>query len=481
MNSVVARFGRKRAWSSLSNGWGYANILRDEADWIYSGEWWGSQDGGFGNDEGQTVFRKHSLKGNGLVSVTAHPASFPTTEQWPVLEAKLQKKYERLPGVRETNDRVRILDYQWRVLRFNNKTRESVAKVVFIHTDSQPNRVFLMQQPHCLAFPYVKSMISTGLTTLASTSFDLRHAISGSQKMRILCIGSGGGTIPLFLASKIKGAFIDVIEIDEAVISASIDSMGFPAVLKTDAKYQRVYSEHNSCGFHVKESPHNVDEVLWDNIQERLFLYEADGQEFLCNSINNSPDKEGSDLYDMVFIDAYDGDDIFPYKFRDRNGPFLTALQSKLHPRHGTVIVNLHMDSSHASDSLLQESSTGICDPVSSHCMPLGRQNIEVCRCYRDALRGIRSLEVEQAEFTLAFTVTVPFLQNLTFVVTRGFPPLGSKGSKREVLEKFESSDWLDKKLVLEKLISESQTVEELFSLPFNCFQFVRRGLFIVR
>ena len=97
-------------------------------------------------------------------------------------------------------------------------------------------------------------MVSTGLTTLASASFDLKSAVSGAQKMRILCIGNGGGTIPLFLASEIKGAHIDVVEIDDAVISASIKSMGFPAVLKLGTSVQEYDSKDNSSGCHVNES-----------------------------------------------------------------------------------------------------------------------------------------------------------------------------------------------------------------------------------
>jgi hypothetical protein len=53
----------------------------------------------------------------------------------------------------------------------------------------------------------VKSMVSVGLTALASSSFDLLQAVLGKKSMNILCIGHGGGTIPLFLASKIKGNF----------------------------------------------------------------------------------------------------------------------------------------------------------------------------------------------------------------------------------------------------------------------------------
>lgn len=52
----------------------------------------------------------------------------------------------------------------------------------------------------------VKSMISTGLATISSCNCDLmKNAIHGKQNMNILCIGHGGGSIPLFLASEIRG------------------------------------------------------------------------------------------------------------------------------------------------------------------------------------------------------------------------------------------------------------------------------------
>lgn len=50
-----------------------------------------------------------------------------------------------------------------------------------------------------------KSMVVAGLTALSSTDYDLRTAITGKQTMRVLCIGHGGGSLPLFLASKIQG------------------------------------------------------------------------------------------------------------------------------------------------------------------------------------------------------------------------------------------------------------------------------------
>lgn len=48
-------------------------------------------------------------------------------------------------------------------------------------------------------------MISSGLTTLASCNYDIMGAVCGEKTMHILCIGHGGGSLPLFLASNIQG------------------------------------------------------------------------------------------------------------------------------------------------------------------------------------------------------------------------------------------------------------------------------------
>lgn len=48
-------------------------------------------------------------------------------------------------------------------------------------------------------------MVSTGLATIASCNYDLTNVIKGKKTMNILCIGHGGGSLPLFLASKIQG------------------------------------------------------------------------------------------------------------------------------------------------------------------------------------------------------------------------------------------------------------------------------------
>ncbi|GAU32152.1 hypothetical protein TSUD_68230 [Trifolium subterraneum] len=105
-------------------------------------------------------------------------------------------------------------------LRFNDVTRQSTTKVMLTCRENKPELVYLMQQPHCLAAPYLKSMISAGWTAVASCNFDIISTLQGKK--------NGGGSLPLFLASKIQGAIVDVVEIDPLVISASIRAMGFP-------------------------------------------------------------------------------------------------------------------------------------------------------------------------------------------------------------------------------------------------------------
>ncbi|EEF35473.1 hypothetical protein RCOM_0502550 [Ricinus communis] len=63
---------------------------------------------------------------------------------------------------------------------------------------------------------------------------------------------------------------------------------------------------------------------MWRGIHERLYLYESDVEKFTLKKSN---------LYDMVFIDSYDGDDIFSRKLWDADSSFLNALKSRLHTR----------------------------------------------------------------------------------------------------------------------------------------------------
>lgn len=51
----------------------------------------------------------------------------------------------------------------------------------------------------------LKSIVSVGLTSLVASKFDMKSVTIGEKQMRILCIGHGGGSLPLFFAKHILG------------------------------------------------------------------------------------------------------------------------------------------------------------------------------------------------------------------------------------------------------------------------------------
>ncbi|KAA8527813.1 hypothetical protein F0562_035318 [Nyssa sinensis] len=348
--------------------------IEDEGDWFYSSEWWGNE------SEGHTVLRSTSDKGNGIVSVLAYPSSRPNAYYWLGTEKWLQQRYAEIHPGYEHSERFRILGYQWRTLRFNDDTRQSTVKIMAAYSESDPGSVYFMQQAYCLAVPYVKSMVSAGLATIASCNYDLKNAVLGNKIMNVLCIGHGGGSLPLYLASKIQGAIVHIVEIDPLVISASIQAMGFPS-----------FSVMTPSGKRALSKPNSIDEVLWKGIHERLFLYESDAEKFMLNTTT---------LYDMVFVDAYDGEDVFPNKLWDPHSPFLQALGNQLHPEHGTVVVNLHSD----SDISNFDGSAQFFLP---QLLPMGKYVSRVCQAYKDVLVGNWSSYENGSG--LAFYVSVPW------------------------------------------------------------------------
>ncbi|CAN6551898.1 unnamed protein product [Malus baccata var. baccata] len=111
----------------------------------------------------------------------------------------------------------------------NPKATPSSAPHPTRATVSSPSSPTLPQNPACFTgrrrrdgcSKDLKSMVAAGLATIASCNYNLMDAVSGTENMRILCIGQGGGSLPLFLASKMQGV-VDVVEIDPLVISASV-------------------------------------------------------------------------------------------------------------------------------------------------------------------------------------------------------------------------------------------------------------------
>ncbi|KAL8048277.1 hypothetical protein ABFX02_07G053500 [Erythranthe guttata] len=402
--------------------------IEDEGDWFYSSEWWDS-----GSSNSRTVFRQVSDTGNGVVSVLAHPSSKPDRSYWPKTEKWLKQRHAELFPDSKDEGEFRVIGYEWRTLHFNDYTRESTVKILAARNEKEPGSLCFMQQAHCLAVPYVKSMVSVGLATILLSSGDLvKNAVRGKQNMNVLCIGHGGGSLPLFLASKIPGAIVHTVEIDPTVISASIQAMGFPS-----------YSVVTSSGKRAYPKPNPLDKLLWKGTHERLLLFNSDAEKFIL---------ESTDMYDIIFIDAYDGEDIFPHKLWEPNSPFLRNLGDRLHPDHGTVVVNLHTDADFVEDDSLSQPG------LSS--LPMGRHVSKVCGAYKDALLGKGS-----SGNGLAYTVSVPWVCNTSLVVCRGF--VGAEESSIS-------------NLVLNSLMCEALEVEKLVEMPFSCLQYIKGGFTLV-
>lgn len=237
------------------------------------------------------------------------------------------------------------------------------------------------------------------------------------------------------------GAIVHIVEIDPLVISASIRAMGFPA-----------FSLMTQSGDRAITKPDIINQVMWKGIHERICLYEADAEEFINNNNNNT------NLYDMIFIDAYDGDDIFPHKLWDPDLPFLKSLSSRLHPKHGTVVVNLHSD----SDVLNHDGSI---PSVVGQVLPMGKYVSQVCRAYKDVLIGSGSSCEEKGGSGIAFTVAVPWVCNTSLVVCRGFG---------------RDDMYINRDLVVNTLISKSLELEHVMDLPFPCLEYIKRGFILV-
>lgn len=217
---------------------------------------------------------------------------------------------------------------------------------------------------------------------------------------------------------------VHTVEIDPVVVSASIRAMGFPA-----------FTVMSPSGKRARAKPDPLDEVLWKGTHERMLLFHADAEKFILESTN---------VYDIIFIDAYDGEDIFPHKLWEPNSPFLQALRGRLHPDHGTVVVNLHAD---------VELDVDAADVPHLSLLPMGKHVSQVCHAYRDVV-----LENGNG---FAYSVAVPWVYNTSLVVCRGL------GRPRE------STDW---NVILNTLMSKALEAEKLVNMPFSCLQYVKRG-----
>jgi len=285
-------FKRLRPLSAL---WSKDASHLDPGHWDRSPEWYGSQHGGWGRGDGALVFKKSSKCGNGQVEVTAHTAS---------------------PAGRKEVE-------EWRVLRFNGFTRQSVTRV---HREPAPPSVgsnsggsgvavdqvapaaVLERQgrwvadPECLAFPYTKAIASAVASVVGVAGVQHWMQRGGSHsgaRPNCLCLGMGGGSVPLFLAHHFPLLQVQGVDVDPVVVDAARHHMGFP--------------------------PHRAG----------LEVVVADAVQHVAQLAGSAPG-----TVDLAVLDLYDGRDAVP---ADMLSPgFLGALSKALHPAHGTAIVNLH-------------------------------------------------------------------------------------------------------------------------------------------
>lgn len=229
----------------------------------------------------------------------------------------------------------------------------------------------------------------------------------------------------MVLLIRLLGAVVDIVEIDPLVISESVRAMGFPA-----------FSVMTATGKRALPTPDIIDQVMWRGIHERLFLYESEAEDFILRNQNNS--------YDMIFMDAYDGADIFPHSLWDSNSVFMKALSERLHHEHGTLVVNLHSDADIAD---IDRSNEGV---------TTGKYVTKVGRAYKKGL-------MENERNGLVFACEVPWLCNISLVVSRGI------GSERRQRDK-----------TMSNLMKTSLEVDQILHLPFSCLDYLKTGLAVI-
>ncbi|KAK9915588.1 hypothetical protein WJX75_001243 [Coccomyxa subellipsoidea] len=297
----------------------------------------GSQGGSWGRDAGTTVFSQLSHCGNGLVTVTSHAAS----HQEPPLAERLQRGAEG--GMLQ----------EWRVLRFNEITRQSVARV-WQPADGSSGA---LAQADCLGMEYLKTMASAAASVMGMVKDDPtflqrclnRRPHSGSQQPSALCIGIGGGSLPLFLSHHFPGMRVEAVDLDPAVLAAASQAMGFP-----------------------------LD-------RPGLEVHEQDGVAFIAERAAEVASGSAAPV-DLLFLDVFDGDDQIPLAFTEPGGQFVSSVARALHPTHGTMVVNMHCGPRPGLGDLLRwrlrrEPALSF-DPSSEE----GRELLQVAHLYRDAL-----------------------------------------------------------------------------------------------
>ncbi|CAI5982414.1 unnamed protein product, partial [Closterium sp. NIES-65] len=338
------------------------------------------------------------------------------------------------------------------------------------------------------ALCHLKSMAAAALT-----SCHLHHPpSSASHSPRILCLGLGGGSLPLFLAHALPSAHVDAVEIDPAVIAAAMRHMGFPEwAMRTKTKPfsgSKAEGETEALALGGMPLPEDqaaaaaaAERVLWQGLYGRVAVYNEDAVSFVLRAAERigrgggdgesgrrgegeradaGDREEQQEPYDLVLVDVFDGSDETPPELLDRNSPFLRVLTQVVHPKHGTVVMNVHADVPPPS---LWERVTGrFGDGWADESTQRGRRIHKICRAYSSSL--LHPAETHTARQSgIGFTTTTPSQGNMTLVVQRGVVLEGGGGNRQAELEG--------------RLKEGAAAVEEEGAVPFTVAPRVVRGL----
>eukprot|EP00931_Biecheleriopsis_adriatica_P101416 TRINITY_DN7655_c1_g6_i1.p1 TRINITY_DN7655_c1_g6~~TRINITY_DN7655_c1_g6_i1.p1 ORF type:complete len:423 (+),score=62.61 TRINITY_DN7655_c1_g6_i1:424-1692(+) len=223
------------------------------------------------------------LIGGAMLHVTGHEAS----------------EQQILPGMQPGSFQ------EWRVLRFQKPEVEGESGEENVHMHRRPfiQSVTKVTVPadgsgraiadsHVLALSYPKSLVTVTVATLA--------ALGVMKSPRILVIGLGAGSVPLWLADHLPNSHIDAVELEPAVVQAAEEAMGFHSKA--------------SLKIHVESGVSFAKRVAADPTWER---------------------------YDAVVIDAYDDSSCVPAEFVDADKSFVKLLPDILKPHSSFVVANL--------------------------------------------------------------------------------------------------------------------------------------------
>lgn len=308
-------------------------------------------------EKSQLLFSQTSELGAFLVNVTAHPV--------------LGREAAHLVLV----DKQEEATSTWTVLRFDGGGVGSFQSVS--RTIAFPEQSLRKAQPNCLPFEYTRSIMSLvaaliGLQNQAEAAL-IQPVSAVPQSGRVLFIGLGGGSMPLFLSHAFPGLAIDITEIDATVIKAASEIIGFPL----DRPGMQVH-HRNAAAF--------------------MATARITGTQ-----------------YDFIIFDAVTGNNRLPADLLSSG--FLEDLANVLHPAHGSFLMNMHGNAETMTRGLLPPAQPF--DPQSA----AGQQIVQVSSKFRSALLPGRA---SSAGMGTAFIVRAMHQANVALTITRGLHLTGS-------------------------------------------------------